>query len=50
MMTKRIRDALNSINADDRDLWLQCGMAIKDELQEAGRHLWDDWSRQIRQI
>jgi hypothetical protein len=42
----RIRDALDSINADDRDLWLQCGMALKDELQEAGRPLWDEWSRQ----
>ena len=41
----RLRDALNSIDADDRDLWLQCGMALKDELQEAGRRLWDEWSR-----
>ena len=41
---QRIRDALNSINAEDRDLWLQCGMALKDELQEAGRPLWDEWS------
>ena len=42
---ERIRDALNSINADDRDLWLQSGMALKDELQVAGRRLWDEWSR-----
>ena len=41
----RIRDALNSINPDDRELWLQCGMALKDELQEVGRQLWDEWSR-----
>lgn len=41
----RIGDALHSIDADDRDLWLQCGMALKQELQEAGRHLWDEWAR-----
>jgi hypothetical protein len=43
---QRVRDALNSINADDRDLWLQCGMAIKDQFGDSGRSLWDDWSRQ----
>jgi hypothetical protein len=43
---RRIADALRQINADDRDLWVQCGMAIKDHLGEAGRQLWDDWSRQ----
>ena len=43
---QRLRDALDNINADDRDLWLQCGMALKDELQEAGRPLWDEWSCQ----
>ena len=42
----RIVDALKHINADDRDLWVQCGMAIKDYLGDAGRHLWDDWSQQ----
>jgi uncharacterized protein DUF3987/primase-like protein/DNA primase RepB-like protein len=43
---QRIRDALYSINPDDRDLWLQCGMAIKDHFGDSGRQLWDDWSRQ----
>jgi hypothetical protein len=43
---QRIRDALYSINADDRDLWLQCGMAIKDHFGDSARSLWDDWSRQ----
>jgi hypothetical protein len=43
---RRVRSALYSINADDRDLWLQCGMAIKDEFGNSGRLLWDDWSRQ----
>ena len=42
---QRIRDALYSINADDRDLWLQCGMAIKQHFGDSGRSLWDDWSR-----
>jgi hypothetical protein len=41
----RIADALTHINADDRDLWVQCGMALKDHLGDAGRQLWDDWSR-----
>jgi Primase C terminal 2 (PriCT-2)/RepB DNA-primase from phage plasmid len=43
---QRIRDALRSINADDRDIWLQCGMAIKDHFGDSGRQLWDEWSRQ----
>ena len=43
---QRIRDALNSVNADDRDLWLQCGMALKDHYGDSGRPLWDQWSRQ----
>ena len=43
---RRIRSALYSIDPHDRDVWLECGMAIKDHLGEAGRQLWDDWSRQ----
>jgi hypothetical protein len=42
---QRVRDALYSINADERDVWLQCGMAIKDHFGDSGRPLWDDWSR-----
>jgi Protein of unknown function (DUF3631)/Primase C terminal 2 (PriCT-2) len=42
---QRIRDALNAINVDDRDIWLQIGMALKDEMGDAGRALWDKWSR-----
>src|SRR5262249_57095197 len=34
-----------SINADERDVWLQCGMAIKDHFGDSGRPLWNDWSR-----
>ena len=41
----RIETALGYIPADDRDLWLRIGMAIKSALGEAGFALWDDWSR-----
>ena len=41
---ERIRDALRSIPADDRGVWLQIGMALKSHLGERGRALWDDWS------
>ena len=42
---QRIRNALYSIKSDERDVWLQCGMAIKDHFGDSGRALWDDWSR-----
>ena len=42
----QIREALNFIPADDRDLWLRIGMAIKSELGETGFELWDAWSQQ----
>ena len=42
---RRIREALDRINADERDVWLQIGMALKDEYGDSGRGLWDDWSR-----
>src|SRR6188768_1815057 len=41
-----IRGALNFIPADERDLWLRIGMAIKSELGESGFDLWDSWSQQ----
>ena len=41
----RACDALAFINADDREEWLTCGMAIKDHFGDHGRGLWDDWSR-----
>jgi hypothetical protein len=40
----RIRDALRHISADDRQIWLEIGMALKDELGDAGRTIWDEWS------
>ena len=41
---ERVADALRVIPADDRDIWLQVGMALKDELGDRGRPLWDNWS------
>jgi hypothetical protein len=41
---ERIADALRSIPADDRDIWLQVGMALNAELGDRGRSLWDNWS------
>ncbi|SCY42366.1 putative DNA primase/helicase [Nitrosospira sp. Nl5] len=39
-----IRQALSFIPSDDREIWIRCGMAIKDELGEAGFEIWDQWS------
>ncbi len=41
-----IREALDFIPADERDLWVRIGMAIKSELGESGFGLWDAWSQQ----
>ena len=41
----RIEVALRHLPADDRDLWLRIGMAIKAGMGEDGFELWDDWSR-----
>lgn len=41
----RIRNALQYIPAHDRETWVECGMAIHAELGQAGRDLWDEWSR-----
>jgi hypothetical protein len=46
----RIREALDRINADDRYVWIQIGMALKDEYGEGGRGLWDDWSRRSKKF
>lgn len=34
-----------ALRADDRDLWVDVGLALK-ELGETGRHLWMEWSSQ----
>ena len=48
MMTNidRISAALNFVPADDREIWLRMGMAIKSELGDTGFNLWDGWSQQ----
>lgn len=40
-----IRAALSHIGADDRDMWIRMGTAVKDEMGEDGFHLWDEWSQ-----
>jgi len=40
-----IETALSFIPADDRDTWVQMGMAVKSELGDAGFAIWDDWSQ-----
>lgn len=42
----RIRDALQFIDASDRETWLRMGMAIKAELADTGFDLWEAWSLQ----
>ena len=48
MMTDidRIREALQFIDASDRETWLRMGMAIKSELADTGFDLWEAWSQQ----
>ena len=42
---ERIREALQFIDASDRDLWLKMGMALKSELGDSGFDAWDTWSQ-----
>ena len=44
-MSDTLESALWSISPDDRDTWVQMGMAIKSELGDAGFALWDSWSQ-----
>ena len=41
---RRIRDALLSIDATERHVWLTMGMSIEAHYGDAGRSLWDEWS------
>lgn len=41
----KIESALAAIPSDDRETWLQVGMAINSEIGDAGFSLWDSWSR-----
>ncbi len=40
---QHLRSALLSMKADDYDLWVKCGMALKS-LGDVGRGLWLEWS------
>ncbi|MEO6608467.1 MAG: PriCT-2 domain-containing protein [Aestuariivirga sp.] len=40
-----LRSALMSMRADDRDLWVRMGLALR-ELGDVGRGLWMEWSSQ----
>ena len=40
---QHLRAALLHLRADDRDLWVKCGLALR-ELSEVGRGLWMEWS------
>jgi putative DNA primase/helicase len=42
---EQIDDALRFIPANDRDIWVKVGMAIKSELGETGYSIWDYWSQ-----
>jgi putative DNA primase/helicase len=42
----RIREALQFIDASDRETWLRMGMAIKSELADTGFNVWEAWSLQ----
>ena len=41
---KELRSALASIRADDRELWIRIGLALR-QLGDAGRGLWLEWSQ-----
>lgn len=42
----RVRSALAAVPADDYDIWLRIGMAIRTEFAgHSGFSLWDSWSR-----
>lgn len=43
---QRIESAIAFVPAIDRELWVEIGMAVKSELGEAGRDIWDTWSQQ----
>jgi hypothetical protein len=45
---RRIRDALFSIDATERHVWLTMGMAIEAHYGQAGRALWDEWSATVK--
>ncbi|WP_169315566.1 DUF927 domain-containing protein [Thiocystis violascens] len=43
---ERVREALSYIPPDPREKWVHMAFAVKSELGEAGRAIWDAWSQQ----
>lgn len=41
----RIRNALQFIPAQERDVWVTMAMAVKSELGDGGFDIWNDWSQ-----
>ncbi len=39
-----VRACLDAIPADDYDIWIKVGAALKTEMGDAGFDLWDEWS------
>jgi putative DNA primase/helicase len=42
---ERAADAMEFIDASDREIWLRIAMGLKSEFNDAGFAIWDDWSR-----
>jgi hypothetical protein len=47
---ERAAAALKHIPADDRQVWLEVGMALHGEFGDAGRQPWEDWSQQSQKF
>jgi len=43
-MLRRLKDALAHVDSDDRQMWIEVGLAVKHDLGEQGRQIWLDWS------
>lgn len=43
-LISNLRSALASVNADERELWVRMGLALKG-LGDKGFQLWDEWSK-----
>lgn len=42
---RRLKDALEHLDPDPRDLWIEVGMAIKHDIGDAGFKIWKEWSK-----
>lgn len=42
---QKAESALSFIPADDRDIWVMAGMAVRSEYGDIGFDIWDRWSR-----